>query len=242
MATETVRHTAKEKRTEGKAENKTLYVDFLFFKVDPSFRRVGEKEKLAAVKEFQKVLEENRTLFKVRPYLTLGLRAEIDFLLWAITEDLEKVQQFVADLYQTGLGKYLSLVYSFVALKKPSQYALPHQQAFEKEDPPKKFLFIYPFVKSREWYLLPFEKRQEIMNEHLRVAHEYPSVRLNTTYAFGLGDQDFVLAFEADEPSDFENLVQRLRETEGSRYTVRDTPMIVATARSIETLLKGLSL
>jgi len=223
-------------------ESKTLYVDFLFFKVDPSFRRSGEKERLAAVRKFQEFLEGKRNFLKIRPYLTLGFRAEIDFLLWTITEDLEKIQEFVTDLYQTELGKYLSLVYSFVALKKPSQYALPHQQAFEKDDPPKKFLFVYPFVKSREWYLLPFERRQEIMNEHLRVAHEYPSVRLNTTYAFGLGDQDFVLAFEADEPSDFENLVQRLRETEGSRYTVRDTPMIVASAKSIEMLLKGLSL
>lgn len=226
MATETVGHT----------------VGFLFFKVDPSFRRSGEKERLAAVRKFQEFLEGRKNFLKIRPYLTLGFRAEIDFLLWAITEDLEKIQQFVTDLYQTELGKFLSLVYSFVALKKPSQYALPHSQAFEKDDPPKKFLFVYPFVKSREWYLLPFERRQEIMNEHLRVAHEYPSVRLNTTYAFGLGDQDFVLAFEADEPADFENLVQRLRETEGSRYTVRDTPMIVASAKSIEMLLKGLSL
>lgn len=241
MVTEIAKNT-QDKHAEGSAERKTLYVDFLFFKVDPAFRRLEEKERAAAVKAFQKILEENAPSFKIRSYLTLGLRAEVDFLLWVITEDLEKVQDFLGHLYQTLLGKYLSLVYTFVALKKPSQYALPHQQAFEKEEPPKKFLFVYPFVKSREWYLLPFEKRKAIMDEHMRVAHEYPSVRLNTTYAFGLGDQDFVLAFEADEPSDFEDLVQKLRETEGSRFTVRDTPMIVATAQSYETLLKGMSL
>ncbi len=219
---------------------KTLYVDFLFYKLDPAFRRLEQKERKAACRSFQKVIEENPKSLEVRPYLTLGIRAEVDFLLWVITDDLEKIQEFVAALYRTTFGQYLSLVYSFVAMKKPSQYALPHKQAFEEELPPKKFLFVYPFVKSREWYLLPFEKRQEMMNEHLRVAHEYPMVRLNTTYSFGLGDQEFVLAFEADEPSDFENLVQRLRETEGSRYVVRDTPLIMGTPKSIKALIEGL--
>ena len=129
-----------------------------------------------------------------------------------------------------------------MALKKPSQYALPHKQAFEEELPSKKFLFVYPFVKTREWYLLPFEKRKEIMDQHFRIAHEFPMVRLNTTYAFGLGDQDFVLAFEADDPTDFENLVQKLRETESSRFTVRDTPMVVLTTHTFDTLLEGLGL
>ena len=241
MATEIAKNT-REEHSEGSTGKKTLYVDFLFFKVDPAFRRLEEKERAAAEKAFQKTLEESERSLKVRPYLTLGFRAEIDFLLWVIAEDLETVQQFVSGLYQTVLGKYLSLVYSFVALKKPSQYALPHKQAFEEDLPPRKFLFVYPFVKSREWYLLPFEKRKKIMDQHFRVAHEFPSIRLNTTYAFGLGDQDFVLAFEADHPAEFEDLVQRLRETESSRFTVRDTPMIVATAQSCGTLLNGLSL
>lgn len=242
METKTTGRTEGKKETEGGTETATLYVDFLFFKVDPAFRRLEEKEKAAAVKAFRKRLEESERFLKVRPYLTLGLRAEVDFLLWAIAEDLEKVQQFVSGLYQTELGRHLSLVYSFVALKKPSQYALPHKQAFEEELPPRKFLFVYPFVKSREWYLLPFEKRKAIMDQHFKIAHEFPSIRLNTTYAFGLGDQDFVLAFEADHPAEFEDLVQRLRETESSRFTVRDTPMIVATAQSFETVLKQLSL
>lgn len=240
MTTETAKETTRRK--EGGVQQKTLYVDFLFFKLDPLFRRLEDKEKNTAVQLFKKSLEEGGRALKIRPYLTLGLRAEVDILFWVVGEDLERIQKFIKTLYQTTVGKYLSLVYSFVALKKPSPYALPHKQAFEEDLPPKKFVFVYPFVKSREWYLLPFEKRKAIMEEHLRVGHEYPSVRLNTTYSFGLGDQDFVLAFEADNPSDFENLVQRLRETEGSRYTVRDTPMIIGTFQSVNTLLEGLGL
>jgi len=234
--------TQQAQKTKEQTDEGIMYVDFLFFKVDTAFRRLPAKERQEATQAFQKFLETYDTTVKVRVYSTLGYRPEVDFLLWAITEDLEKVQTFVKHVYETTFGKYLTLVYSFVALKRPSPYALPHKQAFEKDDPPKKYLFVYPFVKSRDWYLLPFEKRKAIMDDHLKIGHQYPSVRLNTTYAFGLGDQDFVLAFEADNPFDFESLVQRLRETEGSRYTVRDTPMIVATSQSIKTLLEGLGL
>ncbi|MBI4436095.1 MAG: chlorite dismutase family protein [Candidatus Omnitrophica bacterium] len=242
MTTVTGKQETGVKKAIKEAVQKTLYVDFLFFKLVPLFRQQSKREKEEAARAFERFLKESERLIRIRPYLTLGLRQEVDFLLWVITEDLEKVQEFVGNLYRTPFGKYVSLAYSFVAMKKPSPYALPHQQAFEKDDPPKRFIFVYPFVKSREWYLLPFEKRQAIMNEHLRVAHEYPTVRLNTTYSFGLGDQEFMLAFEADDPSDFENLVQRLRETEGSRYVVRDTPLMIGTSQTIETLLKGLGL
>ena len=103
-----------------------------------------------------------------------------------------------------------------------------------------KYLFIYPFVKTRDWYRLPKEKRQELMDEHIRVGHKYPSVKLNTTYSFGLDDQEFVLAFETDQPADFLDLVMELRETEASRYTLRDTPVFTCLKKPLEMILKGL--
>ena len=96
-----------------------------------------------------------------------------------------------------------------------------------------KYIFVYPFVKSREWYLLSKEERQRIMDEHIRVGNLYPSVKLNTTYSFGLDDQDFVVAFEGDQPQDFLDLVMALRETEGSKYTVRDTPIYTCKLMSV---------
>lgn len=224
------------------AKEKTLYVDFLFFKVDPLFRRLSDSEKEKGLASFRQALSRVPSEFKIRPYLSLGFRPGTDFLLWVVTENLEEVQRFVGTLLRTGFGKYLEIVYAYAAVKQPPIYAPSHQQAFEKDEPPRRFLFVYPFVKSREWYLLPMARRQEIMNEHMKVAREFATVRLNTTYSFGLGDQDFVLAFEADEPEDFEKLVQRLRETESSRYTVRDTPMIVCTAQTFDTLIDGLAL
>jgi chlorite dismutase len=104
----------------------------------------------------------------------------------------------------------------------------------------KKYLFVYPFVKTRAWYALPLEDRKRMMNEHIRVGLTYPSVSLNTTYSFGLDDQEFVVAFETDNISDFLDLVQQLRETEASSYTLRDTPMFTCVAQPLPDILEAI--
>src|SRR5437773_2079904 len=104
----------------------------------------------------------------------------------------------------------------------------------------RKFLFVYPFVKTRDWYLLPLEKRQVVMDEHIKMGNKYPSVKLNTTYSFGLDDQDFVVAFESDEPKDFLDLVMELRETESSKFTQRDTPIFTCIQMPMERILDQL--
>ena len=100
-----------------------------------------------------------------------------------------------------------------------------------------KYLFVYPFVKTRDWFLLPPESRQEIMRGHIRVGHEYPSIKLNTIYSFGLDDQEWVVAFESNRPSDFVDLVMELRHTESSKYTLRDTPIFTCVRRELREAL-----
>ena len=85
---------------------------------------------------------------------------------------------------------------------------------------------VYPFTKTAEWYLLSKATRQGMMNEHIKVGHDYPTIKQVLVHSFGLDDQDFVVAFETEEPKDFLDLVQELRETQSSKYTVRDTPTI----------------
>ncbi len=147
---------------------------------------------------------------------------------------------------RTRVGAYLTMPCSFLAMTKRSMY-------IDKLDPfhtaesrthvipgKRKYLFVYPFVKTREWYLLPLEKRQEIMDGHIRVGNEFPSVKLNTTYSFGLDDQDFVVAFETEEPKDFLDLVMKLRETESSKYTQRDTPIFTCVQMGMDKVLEQL--
>jgi len=122
-------------------KHETLYVDFLFFKVESAFRRLPAPEKEAGVRAFREILRNLPPEFKARPYLSLGYRPETDFLLWVITRDLGEVQSFVGKILQTGLGKYLNLVYSYAAVRQPPLYAPTHQQQFEKDEPPRRFLF-----------------------------------------------------------------------------------------------------
>ncbi len=102
------------------------------------------------------------------------------------------------------------------------------------------YVFVYPFVKSREWYALPAEERWRIMQGHIQVGREYPGVDNHTTYSFGLDDQEFVVAFDTDDVGTFLDLVQRLRTTEASRYTVRDTPSFTCITMSLERALNAL--
>ncbi len=217
------------------------FVDFLCFSLDPTFRRLPRDQRSREAEEFASELRSARPDVDLRLYLSIGLRSDTDFFLWAIAKDLAPFQALTSDLLKTGLGQYLRLSYTFVAMTRPSAYNPGHIPAFQQGEAPRKYLFLYPFVKSREWYLLPFDQRREMMRRHMSIGEQYPMVRLNTTYSFGLGDQDFVLAFETDQPSAFEDLVQRLREAEASRYTGRDTPFILGSfCENGETLIRGL--
>ena len=134
-------------------------------------------------------------------------------------------------LAQSGLMKWCEVPYSFLAMTKPSEYS--EESRLEVRPAHGKYLFVYPFVKTRAWYALPADERWRIMQDHIRVGREYPSVDLNTSYSFGLDDQEFVVAFETDNPADFLDLVQRLRTTESSSYTLRDTPTFTCISCSV---------
>ena len=134
--------------------------------------------------------------------------------------------------------KWCSVPYSFLAMTKPSEYS--DESRLEVRPAHAKYLFVYPFVKTREWYTMPGELRWRIMQEHIKVGREYPSIDLNTSYSFGLDDQEFVVAFETDNPADFLDLVQRLRTTEASAYTKRDTPTFTCISCSVERALGAL--
>jgi chlorite dismutase len=152
--------------------------------------------------------------------------------------NLERIHEFHVVLAQSGLMKWCSIPYSYLALTKESEYS--DESRLEVRPANGKYLFVYPFVKTREWYGLPADERWRIMQEHIKVGREYPSVDLNTSYSFGLDDQEFVVAFETDEPRDFLDLVQKLRTTESSRYTKRDTPTFTCISASVERALAAL--
>jgi len=225
---------------------KRQFVNFAFFKLDPAFRRLDDHEKLQARSEFLRALELSTPGMIELTYSLVGLRADADFMLWRISLTPDTFQSQSKKLNKTRLGGYLQTTDSFLSMTKRSMY-IDKLEPFHTGESrthiipgKRKYLFIYPFVKTRAWYLLPQDERQKIMDEHIQVGNAFPSVKLNTTYSFGLDDQDFVVAFESDEPKDFLDLVMKLRETQSSKYTERDTPIYTCVQTPMEQVLDQL--
>ncbi len=225
---------------------KRQFVNFRFFNTDPAWRRLSESEKRKGKEEFIAVTEQYQKKMIVINYAMVGIRSDAQFMMWRISERLEDFQDMSSDLLRTGLGKYVSIPYSYLGITKRSMYVDKHQHPGSESSRTRivpgqtKYLFVYPFVKTREWYLLPKEERQQIMDVHIAMGHKYPSVKINTTYSFGIDDQEFVVAFESDQPADFVDLVMELRETKSSKYTVRDTPAFTCIRRPIKEALETL--
>ena len=222
------------------------FVNFMFFRIDRSFRRENAELKSNAKSEFADIVRRYTDRMMLLPYSTVGLKSGVDFMLWRIGYDLDSFQHMAADINKSLLGRYADIPFSYLAMTKHSQYVEEHvhegQEGRRLRIVPGKrpFLFVYPFVKTRDWYLLPQAERQRIMNEHIAIGHKYPRVKINTTYSFGLDDQDFVVAFEADSPAEFLDLVQELRETESSKYNVRDNPMFTCRRSTIQEILDSM--
>lgn len=218
---------------------KRKFLNFSFFKVDPKWRWMNEETKQGSAKEFISIINSTDNV-QWRSYTTLGLREDADFLLWMISDELESTQAVISKLYFTVLGKYMTPSYNYLSATRPSSYSPSAIPAFMKGEKPLRYLIVYPFIKSREWYLLPFEERKKMMDEHITVGKKFPQVKLNTTYSFGLDDQDFMLAFETDDLPAFQDLIMQLRETQVSKYIVKDTPMIVCVRKELEEIIRSL--
>lgn len=227
---------------------KRQFVNFAFFKVDPAWRRLPQKDRERGKTQLCQVATQwgQSGKMNVLAYSTIGMRPDTDFMLWRICYTLDELQEMTTAVLNTELGQYLTMPHSFLAMTKRSTYIIEHQHEGQVDSrgairPGQyRYLFVYPFVKTRDWYLLSLPVRQGIMNEHITVGHKYPSVKLNTTYSFGLDDQDFVVAFESDKADDFLDLVMELRETESSKYTVRDTPIFTCILKDVKATLDTL--
>jgi chlorite dismutase len=216
------------------------YVAYTYFRVLPEWRRLPVEERAAAKDAFAEVVEEWTPRFEaLYAYTTAGVRPDTDFFFWKITERYEDLGEFGTALNATPLAGYLETPYSYLATTKASQYTSARRA--RKITPRRSpYLVVYPFVKVRPWYALTEDERQRAMDEHIRIGGEHPTIHNHTTYSFGIDDQEFMTAFECDEPADFMHLMLRLRESEASRYTERDTPIFVGQLLDIRDVLDRL--
>jgi chlorite dismutase len=204
------------------------YVAYTFYRVDPAWRRLPVEERSATKDAFADVVEEYAARFEhLRTYSTTGVRPETDFFLWKITDRYEDLGELAAALNATPLAGWLETPYSYLATTRASQYTSA-RKARKITPHGLPYLVVYPFVKVRPWYALSEDERRRAMDEHIRIGREeFPGIKNHTTYSFGIDDQEFMTAFECEEPADFMHLMLRLRDSEASRYTERDVPIFV---------------
>jgi chlorite dismutase len=216
------------------------YVASSFFRVEPAWRRLPIDERAAGKDAFAEVVEDwAGRMDSLRVYTVTGVRPDSDFFLWKITQRYEDLGELGTALNGTPLAGWLETPYSYLATTKASEYtkARRARKVVPKGSP---YLVVYPFVKVRPWYALTVEDRQRAMEEHMRIGGEFETIHNHTTYSFGIDDQEFMTAFECDEPSDFMHLMLTLRESEASRYTERDTPIFVGQAMDVRAALDAL--
>jgi chlorite dismutase len=209
-------------------EKKTSYAGFWLYKRRESWHEIEDVDWERAKAETEAALAEPGEGVTVRgTYSLIGLNANADLMVWCVTLDLETLQDYAVKLARTPLGRHLDMAYNYFGLGGLSLYDPTHSPAFVQGKDAKKFLSVYPFIKTHDWYLLPFEERRRLMKEHGEMGRDYPSISTNTVNSFGLQDQEFIVALEDDDPETMLKMVQALRSAEVRKYTTLDTPIFL---------------
>ena len=216
------------------------FVKFTFLKVDPAWRRREAEARAADKREFAAACHDFAADHYLRAYTLVGTRGDADLMLRSSSRSLDAIHELHVLLAQSGLMAWADVPYSYLAMTKPSPYSDEPSPLAIRPGSERRYLIVYPMWKKREWYLLPAEDRMRIMRGHIEVGRRYTGIDINTAYSYGLDDQEFVVSFDADDPGQFLDLVQELRGTESSAYTLSETPIFTCISASVERALDAL--
>ena len=216
------------------------FVKFTFLKLDPAWRRRDTAQRARDKIEFAAACQAFGEDHFLRTYSLVGTRGDCDLMVRVACTRLEPIHELHVLLNQSGLMRWAEIPYSYLAMTKPSAYSDEPTPLAPREGAGGRYLIVYPMWKKREWYRLPAEERMRIMRDHIAVGRRFPGVETNTACSYGLDDQEFVVAFDADDPAEFLDLVHELRGTESSAYTLSETPIFTCISVSLERALDAL--
>jgi chlorite dismutase len=219
--------------------SKIRYTMWSVFKAEPGRLPVDRGSAAAETEDFLDGLAAKDVVVR-GVYDVAGLRADADFMIWWHAEEIEQLQAAFSGFRQTALGRAATPVWSQTALHRPAEFNRSHIPAFLADEEPRRFVCVYPFVRSYEWYLLPDEERRTLLAEHGRLARDYPDVRANTVASFALGDYEWILAFEADELHRIVDLMRHLRSSETRRHVRLEIPFYTGTRTPAAELVANL--
>ena len=215
-------------------------VQFVFFKLDPAWRRLDAETRVEFRQQFLDALRAVDAEVPAHSFSLMGIRADADFMLWRSSDGLESLEETLSSLLATELGRYLEVRYSYFGLLRHSTYgqARTKQDHAELSTEKQRYFVLYPFTKTVDWYLFSREERGQMMGEHIKVGRSYPDIPQILLYSTGLGDQEFIVGYETESLARFQDLVTDLRSTEARRHTLSDTPIFTCVHRSPERILE----
>jgi peroxiredoxin len=215
-------------------------VDELTYAFYPVFRGTPDLRERSS-RELEQMAHEAEILFKewsdrvqVRGiYSTIGFRPDAELLMWWVGSSAEDLQDLLVAFRRSALGRRLDMTWSFMGVVRPAEFSQDHLPAFVKGEPPRAYVCVYPFVRAPEWYLLPADERSGLLWEHGEMGREFPDVLANTTSAFGLGDWEWILAFESDDLSRIVDCIRRLRDARARAYTKEEVPFVTGIRKDL---------
>jgi hydrogen peroxide-dependent heme synthase len=223
--------------------SETIYTLYPVFVGSDDLRDVldDSDDRRDAAQEIENLYKSWEGTVQVRgTYSTVGFRADADLMLWLHGDSPDVLQRALVEFRRTTVGRLIEPTWMFMGAVKPAEFTADHAPAFVKGTPPETFLCVYPFVRTPEWYLLPREERGELLREHGGAGREFPEVLANTTSAFGLGDWEWILAFEAERADSLVDCIRRLREAKARLYTKVEIPFVTGIRKPVADVLDDL--
>ena len=232
-----------EQKSIGKRANElNAQIRYTMWSVFRLARPFGDEPRDEAAAEVATLVEElaGQDVVVRGLYDVAGLRADADVMVWWHSADSEDLQRAYHRLRRTAFGRRLAPVWSQMALHRPAEFNKSHVPAFLDGEEARGHVCVYPFVRSYEWYLLPDQERRDMLKEHGMQARPYPDVRANTVSSFGLGDYEWILAFEADDLHRIVDLMRDLRASRARRHVREEIPFYTGSRVSVGELLARL--
>jgi chlorite dismutase len=217
------------------------FVNFMFLKVSPEWRRLPWEAKLDLKKEFVSVFDEFREAFLLYTYSLVGFDSKADLMFWRVGTSLDMVQEMSAKLYRTGLGSFIETTNNYLSVTKKMMFVdgLAEDRNHVVAGA-TKYHFVYPCAKNRDWYKMLPDERDALIEENFMVGKKFPNIRIHMTHAFGFNDHEYLISFETDEPKDFIALAEELRHTAASSFTLRGMPVYTCRQRDLIDCLDAL--
>jgi len=217
------------------------FVNFMFFRVSPEWRKLNPETKNIFKSEFQSVFDRFRDDFLLYTYSLVGFDSKADIMFWRIGTSLDLIQEMTAKLYRTSLGSFFEIADNYLSVTKRMMFVADGaDDRFHIRAGDAKYHFVYPCAKHRDWYEKTGEERDALMEENFMVGKKFQNIKIHMTHAFGFSEQEYIITFETDEPKDFLALAEELRETPASKFTLRGMPVYTCRQKSLMECLDAL--